>query len=359
MTGKNGKGGGRPGKAGKGAARRGRRAAGSIGAFMTIIALLGCLARELPADLQALPWVPVIAAAAPWFVLPAVLGVVFGAIGRRGFTVLVALACIGLQAWWQYPYFAASRPLPAEAGAAVSQASAVTTDRYARVMTCNVYRGSADAATIVGLVRDQRVEVLALQETSADFVAALDDAGIGDYLPYAQVATSDGIYGNGIWSATPLGSPSDDDVDSSASFMPGGTVTFGDPAGAENTADIRFVSVHTTSPTRGYWAQWRRSLDELALMRADTDVRYVFMGDFNATTDHAPFRGFLGTRFVDAAMAAGHGFAFTWPADRIGVPRFAGIDHIVLDRDIAVGQVTTATVPGSDHAALIATIAVA
>nr|WP_241222791.1 endonuclease/exonuclease/phosphatase family protein [Bifidobacterium samirii] len=327
---------------------------------MTIIALLGCLARELPADLQSLPWVPVVVAAAPWFVLPAILGVVFGAIGRRGFTVVVALACIGLQAWWQYPYFAASRPLPAEAGSAVSQASAVTTDRYARVMTCNVYQGRADAATIVGLVRDQRVEVLALQETSDDFVAALDAAGIGDYLPYAQVASSDGIYGNGIWSATPLGSPRDDDVDSSASFMPGGTVTFGDPTGSDGTGavDIRFVSVHTTSPTRGYWAQWRRSLDELALMRADTDTRYVFMGDFNATTDHTPFRSFLGTRFVDAAMAAGHGFAFTWPADRFGVPRFAGIDHIVLDRGIMVGQVTTAKVPGSDHAALIATIAV-
>ena len=43
-------------------------------------------------------------------------------------------------------------------------------DAYARVMTFNVYKGQADAQSIVNLVRDQRVEVLALQETTDDFV---------------------------------------------------------------------------------------------------------------------------------------------------------------------------------------------
>ena len=33
-------------------------------------------------------------------------------------------------------------------------------------MTCNVYKGHADAAAIVNAVRDNHVEVLALQETT-------------------------------------------------------------------------------------------------------------------------------------------------------------------------------------------------
>ena len=38
--------------------------------------------------------------------------------------------------------------------------------------------------------------MLALQETTDAFVDELNKAGIGDLLPYAQVASSDGVYGN-------------------------------------------------------------------------------------------------------------------------------------------------------------------
>ena len=179
----------------------------------------------------------------------------------------------------------------------------------------------------------------------------LNEAGIEHYLPYAQVSSSDGVFGNGLWSATPLADPADDDVNSSASFMPGGTVDMGGQ-------QIRFVSVHTTAPVPGYWRQWKRSLDELGLMRGHTDTRYIFMGDFNATYDHTPFRDFLGDRFVDAARESGHGFTFSWPTNRAAVPMFAGIDHVVLDQGMKAGQCKVVKVEGSDHAALLATVAV-
>ena len=173
------------------------------------------------------------------------------------------------------------------------------------------------------------------------------------YLPYAQVSSSDGVYGNGLWSASPLDDPSDDDVDSSASFMPGGTVSFNGGA-----TQVRFVSVHTTSPTNDYWQQWKRSLDELAKLRFDTSRRYVFMGDFNATYDHTPFRNILGNRFSDASRQAGEGLKFSWPANVDYVPSFAGIDHIVLDSGMQAGQVRTVKVDGSDHKALLAIVRV-
>lgn len=135
--------------------------------------------------------------------------------------------------------------------------------------------------------------------------------------------------------------------------MPGGTVTFGG-----GKAQLRFVSVHTTAPIPGYWSRWKRSLDELASMRSREGSRYVFMGDFNVTTDHTPFRNILGNRFSDAARQSGHGFTFTWPSNKLPLPRFAGIDHIVLDKDIIAGQMQVKSVAGSDHAALLATIVV-
>ena len=181
----------------------------------------------------------------------------------------------------------------------------------------------------------------------------LNRAGIASYLPYAQVSSSDGVYGNGLWSASPLDDPSDDDVDSSASFMPGGTVSFNGGA-----TQVRFVSVHTTSPTNDYWQQWKRSLDELAKLRFDTSRRYVFMGDFNATYDHTPFRNILGNRFSDASRQAGEGLKFSWPANVDYVPSFAGIDHIVLDSGMQAGQVRTVKVDGSDHKALLAIVRV-
>ncbi|NEG88930.1 endonuclease/exonuclease/phosphatase family protein [Bifidobacterium aerophilum] len=336
--------------------RIGRLVAGWTAWALAVLAAVAVVARALPADLQALPYVPVLVSVTPWFALVAVVALVLALMGRRWVAALVAVLCLAVQVWWQYPFFEAPDTLPAEAETAVSGAAADTSDRYARVMTCNVYRGQADAKAIVELVRDQRVEVLALQETTDAFVEALDAAGIKDYLPYMQVSTSDGVYGNGLWSAAPLSDPADDEVNSSASFMPGGTVTFGDENGG--ALPIRFVSVHTTSPKPGYWTQWKRSLDELALMRSRTDARYVFMGDFNATYDHASFRRFLGDRFSDAARQSGHGFTFTWPADLTPLPRFAGIDHIVLDRDIVAGQMQVKRIAGSDHAALLATIAV-
>ncbi len=45
-------------------------------------------------------------------------------------------------------------------------------------MTCNVFKGRADAQEIVDVVRSERVEVLALQETTDAFVDDLNNAGI-------------------------------------------------------------------------------------------------------------------------------------------------------------------------------------
>ena len=293
------------------ALRKKRRLTGALAGLLTVVMIAEIVLRLLSADLQALPYIPIILLFVPWFILVGALA----------------------------------------SGSAVAHSIADTDDQYARVMTLNVYKGEADAQTIVDLVREERVEVLALQETTNDFVEQLKNAHIETYLPYSQVSTMDGAYGNGLWSATPLAEPVDDAVNSSASFMPGGTVQF---SGGQKA--VRFVSVHTTSPRQGDWRQWKRSLDELGLKRGDEGTRYVFMGDFNATMDHASMREFLGARFRDAAYGSGHGFAFTSPTNLFAVPAVAAVDHVVVDSDMTAGQVQVKRITGSDHAALLATI---
>ncbi|MBW3087681.1 endonuclease/exonuclease/phosphatase family protein [Bifidobacterium sp. 82T24] len=319
------------------------RICGALAGVLGFVTGVGIAARLLPMGLSALPYVPNVVAATPWFAVSATLALLFAVLGRRRIMTGFAVVCLALLTYWQAPFYA-------HVMSPSSQSQTSAGSATLRVMTCNVYKGRADAAKIVELVRDRHVQVLAMQETTEEFVKRLDAAGIEKYLPYAKTASADGIYGNGVWSSLPLRDTVRDEVQSSASQMPAGTVTLG------NGKTLRFVSVHTTSPVNGYWKQWKRSLDELAAMRERTGSTYVFMGDFNATYDHAPFRNILGDRFTDAARSAGHGLTPTWPADRSGVPLMFGIDHIVMDKGVSAGGLETSRVDGSDHAALLVTL---
>ena len=324
-----------------------------IAFIFALAALLGTVTHILPEELQALPYMPIVVSLVPWFTLLAVIALVCAIVSKRTVSIVMAVLAIALQAFWQYPFFYQPSKLPRAAVAAASGETVNTDDGYARLMTCNVYKGRADAREIVDLVRSEHVEVLALQETTDAFVDDLNRAGIASYLPYAQVSSSDGVYGNGLWSASPLLTtlPMTMSIRARRSCRAA-------PFRSMGATQVRFVSVHTTSPTNDYWQQWKRSLDELAKLRFDTSRRYVFMGDFNATYDHTPFRNILGNRFSDASRQAGEGLKFSWPANVDYVPSFAGIDHIVLDSGMQAGQVRTVKVDGSDHKALLAIVRV-
>ena len=146
---------------------------GFLAGILSIAALLGTVSHILPAEIQAWPYVPIIVSLVPWFAILAVIALICGIVSKRTMSVLLAIAAIALQVWWQYPFFYNETKLPRAAIAAVSGASANTQDDYARLMTCNVFKGRADAQEIVDVVRSERVEVLALQETTDAFVLAI------------------------------------------------------------------------------------------------------------------------------------------------------------------------------------------
>lgn len=313
------------------------------------IAMLGSLARLLPSSWQAIPLFPELIAVCPWFMILAVIACVCAVVAQQWCALALSLAVVIVQCVFQFPFYHSHAHLTQAARNGVGMARFATDDPYARVMTCNVYKGQANAEQIVEIVRDQRVEVLALQETTAQFIERLKDAGIEHWLPYSITASADGVFGNAIFAGEPLTNTQESDIDSSASYMPAGTIDIGGH-------EIRFVSVHTTSPTLFARGMWKTSLDELQEFQTRSNMQYVLMGDFNATYDHKPFRDVLGSRFEDAVESAGHGPRFTWPANNRCIPSLSGIDHILVEKGVVTGQITTPTIEGSDHKALIATL---
>lgn len=276
---------------------------------------------------------------------------------RRWLLTAVSVVCVALQLSWHMGYFVPAAQLSDEARSAVAAESVASDDAYARIMTLNAREGKADAASIVALVQREHVEVLALQEVNDDLLQRLKDVGISKLLPHRVVGES-GANDNGgvnvLYTKAAMSRPDSNLLTIDTSAMPAGTVTMGGK-------QVRFVSAHPNSPTRGKQDLWGAGLGTIGSLK-EYDWTYVVMGDFNSTWDHPRFRELLGDRFVDASEQAGRGYHFTYPANvevhGVTVPSVIEIDHIIHDRGVTMGDLETVTVPGSDHKALLATMQV-
>ena len=85
---------------------------------------------------------PIVVSLVPWFTLLAVIALVCAIVSKRTVSIVMAVLAIALQAFWQYPFFYQPSKLPRAAVAAASGETVNTDDGYARLMTCNVYKGA-------------------------------------------------------------------------------------------------------------------------------------------------------------------------------------------------------------------------
>lgn len=221
-----------------------------------------------------------------------------------------------------------------------------------RVLTANLLVGRADAEPVVDLARKLDVDVLFAQEVTGVAAARLDQAGIGTVLPHmASDLGSADSRGNVIYARYPMddcpsipaGSPAQPAVTLS---LPGGMVRLG------------CVHLHTPKPVRSRSGviRWR---DELRALPAGAEPGagpLILAGDFNATLDHAEFRRLLRRGYADAACQAGLGLVPTWGpgAGRTGQ---LTIDHVIADQRCAVRGVSVHALPGTDHRAVFAELA--
>ena len=84
------------------------------------------------------------------------------------------------------------------------------------------------------------------------------------------------------------------------------------------------------------------------------------MGDLNATLDHEPVQRLVDDGWRDAVELADEGFSPTWPAHgeyRPFLGPVVAIDHVMLTDAWTVTEVGTVDVLGTDHLAVVATLA--
>lgn len=81
---------------------------------------------------------------------------------------------------------------------------AVTTGPVIRVLTANMLAGAADEAALMALIRDHRVDVLALQEFTPGTAAELERLGMPAVLPHGHGSAETGTTGSALYSRFPL-----------------------------------------------------------------------------------------------------------------------------------------------------------
>jgi endonuclease/exonuclease/phosphatase family metal-dependent hydrolase len=117
---------------------------------------------------------------------------------------------------------------------------------------------------------------------------------------------------------------------------------------------VRVVDVHPYTPKRQLIDRWREGLESLPSTGAGTP--WLLVGDFNATLDHAELRDVIDRGYRDAADTTGQGLTPTWPKGRV-LPPPVTIDHILADKRFLIGDYGVDPLPGSDHHAIFARLA--
>ncbi|MGW4646363.1 endonuclease/exonuclease/phosphatase family protein [Kitasatospora sp. NPDC004289] len=275
--------------------------------------------------------------AVPMATLPyAALGAVLGAAGLLGLrawrTAVPAVLLVAVQVAWLAPR------LVADAGAAPAEAPRL------RVAVSNAYMGQIDPAALVGLVRDQRVDVLAAVELNPVAARRVEAAGLAELMPH-RIVTGDTV----LYSRTPLTPVG---IGTTAGAAAAGEVTVGGTS-------VRVVPVHTFYPM-GDPAKWADGMRELKAEAARSPRNTVMLGDFNATLDHAPMRELLGVGLADTHEQLGKGLVPTWPEDYHdlpGLPPVIQIDHVLHGEALRPVAVSEHTLKGTDHRAVVAELA--
>ncbi|MFI6788467.1 endonuclease/exonuclease/phosphatase family protein [Nonomuraea sp. NPDC050383] len=272
--------------------------------------------------------------ATPYVAAGSLLPLLVAAVGRRRAATAVALiatTALGVSV------------LPRALGTADA-----TAGRPMRVLTLNMLFGKADPQAVMDLVHRLDPDVLNTQELTPGAVEELDALGLKTLMPNRVLQAEWSATGSGLFSKYPM-EAMPELAPSVGHNMPAARISL--PGGKP----IELLDVHPFPPLGRQAADWSQALGELPA--ASADVVRVLAGDFNASLDHASMRGVLSRGYKDAADEVGAGLIPTWPANK-RVPPIITIDHVLVDRRVAVREVSVHTVPGTDHRAVFAELAV-
>jgi endonuclease/exonuclease/phosphatase (EEP) superfamily protein YafD len=119
--------------------------------------------------------------------------------------------------------------------------------------------------------------------------------------------------------------------------------------------DVVVLAAHSLPPLGVMAPVWRDELEALATLAADVPqaTPLVMAGDFNASESHPGLRRLHDEGLRDAHREVGDGPLATWPS--LGTPPILHIDHVLV-RGLGVAHAGSASVAGSDHDAVWASL---
>jgi endonuclease/exonuclease/phosphatase (EEP) superfamily protein YafD len=270
----------------------------------------------------------------PLVLAPAWGGLLAAAITRRRLLAVAAGWVVLLQLTWAWPqlkWWAASQP----------QTDAAPIE----IVASNVYLGNRDQDRVADALLAREPDLLVLTEFTGRTQEAFADRATAA-LPHRAEDPQSGAFGSAIYSRFPITAVRRLQLDRFRTLdvdlaLPGGTV--------------RLVAVHTLQPLRDVNVL-RRQFAQLDQLVRTHDGPLILAGDFNAGVHHGPFRDLLDAGLRSAHLERGLGRIRTWPLGR-RFPPITQIDHVLVSEGFAVRGADTVVVPGSDHRAVTAEVA--
>lgn len=253
----------------------------------------------------------------------------------RAVGVVLALAGLGLHGWWFSPMVSGANPPPADGAETLT------------VMTANLYVGEGDGLALVAAASEEDVDLLVVQEITAGLLATMESGGLEALFPHRVGEPAEGGEGTMVFAREPLTEASRLDT-----TWGGWEVTLG---------SLTVLGVHPVSPVQV--TKWRRDHDVVLEAAVASDADLV-VGDLNATTDHEPIHRLADEGYRSATELANEGWQPTWPARGrtslwgVPLPHLVQIDHVLLGPSLAALGTHTLEIPGTDHRALVAEVAV-
>lgn len=305
--------------------------------------------RAVPAEWPVL--VVQLLAFMPWLAVPATIALALALLSRRRWLQVLTGALMACQLFWLFPLDAGHPAWAEDAGGAAVELKA---------MNINSEFGNADAGSIVHLVRDNGIGLLTIQEHSLGLQERLSREGLDQILPYRISDPTDDGAGSAAYSRYPLEHVGL--IPDTPFQMP--TVRLTAESGG-SVAVLEVTNVHALPPVDVRVAQWRSDLAAIGKVGRQPGNR-LLIGDFNATLDHAEFRNILSrgqsvdgkaAGMADVAAGAGSRLTPTWPMEGQLLPGIA-IDHLVISAGVGGSDYAVHTVPGTDHAAIMATLSI-
>ena len=315
----------------------------SIVAALPVVAL--SLFRAIPAEWPVL--VVQLLSFTPWAAVPAAVAMLLAFLGRSRWQQALTACLLVCQAFWLFP-FDAGLPAAETAGATVEL----------KAMNINSEFGQADAAGIMHLVQENDIGLLTIQEHTQGLQDRLSAEGLDTLLPNRISNPTDDAGGSAIYSRYPVEQVGI--IPDTAFTMPTVRLTAETDG---NVAVLEVTNVHALPPVDVRVDQWRSDLAAVGRL-AERPGNRLLIGDFNATLDHSEFRDILdgvdsgdGPGMVDVGAASGSRLVPTWPMEGPPLPGIT-IDHLVTSPGLDSSGYQVHRVAGTDHAAVLATLAV-